>query len=134
MRAHTIRGLALVAAIFASAGAAPAQTQPSAVTVPSGKEVRLSTHGVFKKDCTPGPLPDVKVTAPPKNGSFVVKTSTVKTSATSACANKEGPAQVVFYQAKDGYTGSDSVTYQVKSATGQPQSHTVAVTVTAASK
>lgn len=132
MTARVMRGAAIaaLAIVLGPPAWAQSQSQPSNVTVQSGKEVRLSTHGVFKKDCTPGPVPEVKAITPPKNGSFVVKTATVKTSATSACANKEGPAQVVFYQSKDGFAGSDAVTYQVKTASGQTQSHTVSLTVT----
>jgi hypothetical protein len=49
-------------------------------------------------------------------------------------ANSEVPVQVAFYQSKRGFVGTDTVTYEVTSSTGDKNTYTVAITVTASPK
>lgn len=129
MDSNRVTAMAVAALLSFATGPALAQAKTSSVSVSSGKEIRLGAYGGFQKDCSPGALHEVKVLSPPKNGSLVVKTASLKSSASSACPNKEGPAQVVFYQSKEAFAGTDTLTYQVRNPAGQTQSFTVSVTV-----
>lgn len=95
-----------------------------------GKTLRLGLYGSVKKDCSVGPLPEVKVLTPPKHGSLAVRSGRVKASRVRNCSNLEAPVQGVFYQPARGYTGPDEIRYEVKSAEGGVQAHTVKINVT----
>jgi hypothetical protein len=126
----------LVAGGLALAGPALAQAPASrSKTVAPGKTVRLEIAPNLKKDCSSGPMPEFKVSGPPKNGSVITKVGKLKTPAGYRCPNKEAAVQALFYQPNNGFTGSDEVTFEVKSSDGQVQSQTVKITVApAASK
>src|SRR4051812_32881719 len=117
---------AAVALALASGGDAAAQEQifRSASAV-SGKQVRLGAYEYVSKDCAPGPLPEIKVITPPKNGSLAVRHGKTKAGALSRCPKLEVPAQGVFYQPNARYTGADEVSYEVK----RPDRPTQAITV-----
>ncbi|MDF2599878.1 MAG: hypothetical protein K0Q54_2701 [Methylobacterium brachiatum] len=53
-------------------------------TVAPGKTVRLEIAPNLKKDCTPGPMPEFKVSGAPKNGSVITKARPCSTSPTTA--------------------------------------------------
>ncbi|MGH1570216.1 Ig-like domain-containing protein [Methylobacterium sp. P31] len=121
---------ALLAASLMLAGPALAQAPATrSKTVAPGKTVRLEIAPNLKKDCSPGPMPEFKVSGPPKNGSVITKVGKVKTPARYRCPNKEAAVQALFYQPNSGFTGSDEVTFEVKSSDGQVQTQTVKITV-----
>lgn len=95
----------------------------------AGKALRVGIYGNVKKDCSAGPLPEVKVVTPPKFGSLAVKTGKVKTNRVVNCPNIETPVQGVFYQARAGYVGVDEIGYEVRSAEGKVQIHSVRINV-----
>ena len=120
----------LLAGSLAFAGPALAQSPVSRTkTVAPGKSVRLEIAPNLKKDCSPGPMPEFKVSGPPKNGSIITKVGKLKTPASYRCPNKEAAVQALFYQPNGGFTGSDEVTFEVKSSDGQVQTQTVKITV-----
>ncbi|MGH1587226.1 Ig-like domain-containing protein [Methylobacterium phyllosphaerae] len=120
----------LFAGSLALAGPAFAQTPASRTkTVAPGKTVRLEIAPNLKKDCSPGPMPEFKVSGPPKNGSVITKVGKLKTPAGYRCPNKEAAVQALFYQPNSGFTGSDEVTFEVKGSDGQVQTQTVKITV-----
>lgn len=98
-------------------------------TVASGKTVRLEIAPNLKKDCTSGPMPEFKVSGAPKNGSVITKVGKLKTPASYRCPNKEAAVQALFYQPNGGFTGSDEVTFEVKSSDGQVQTQNIKITV-----
>jgi hypothetical protein len=100
----------------------------------SGKRVRLGAYENVSKECAPGPLPEIKVLTPPKNGSLTVSHGKTKAGALPRCPKLEVPAQGVFYQANPRYTGVDEVAYEVKRSDRPTQSVTVKITVGAQAK
>lgn len=123
-----------LAALFAGsllfAGPAMAQAPAQRVkTVAPGKTVRLEIAPNLKKDCSPGPMPEFKVSGSPKNGSVITKVGKLKTPASYRCPNKEAMVQALFYQPNGGFTGADEVTFEVRNADGQVQAQTVKITV-----
>lgn len=134
-----VRAAALAAALCAAApglvGSALAQTTVTrSETVPAGKSTRLVIVPNLKKDCSNGPMPEIKVTAAPKNGSLITKSGKLKTPAKFRCPNKDAEVQAIFYQSNGGFTGSDAVTVEIKNADGEIEKRDIRITVEAADK
>jgi hypothetical protein len=112
-------------------GAAWAQSNSAfrSAEVVAGKPERLGVYGNVQKDCTSGPLPTIRVVTPPKNGELNVRSGKLKAGRISRCPKLEATAQGIFYKAKPAYKGADEVSYEVKSASGKVESHTVRITV-----
>ena len=94
--------------ILAGTAQVPAFAQTTVTrskTVAPGKTVRLEIAPNLKKDCTPGPMPEFKVSGAPKNGSVITKVGKLKTPASYRCPNKEAAVQALFYQPNGGFTG-----------------------------
>ncbi|KQP33882.1 4-aminobutyrate aminotransferase [Methylobacterium sp. Leaf104] len=127
------RSLTLLAAGALLAGPALAQTTVTrSETAATGKSVRLAIVPNLKKDCSTGPMPEIRVSGAPKNGSLITKVGKIKTPAKYRCPGKEAAVQAVFYQSKDGFTGSDEVTVDVKDSDGNVQTQNIKITVGAA--
>lgn len=127
--------LALAAAWVACLGCAEAQTTITrSETAASGKAVRLVLAPNLKKDCSTGPMPEIRVATPPKNGSIITKSGKLKTPASFRCPNKEAEIQAVFYQSKPGFTGADEVLVEIKTADGSVERQDLRITVEAAKK
>ena len=129
---------ALFAATLAAAAlAAPALAQTTVTrteTTAPGKAVRLLIAPNLKKDCSNGPMPEIKVASAPKNGSIITKTGKLKTPSGYRCPNKEAEAQAVFYQSKPGFSGTDQVLVEIKTSEGSVQRQDIRITVDAAKK
>jgi len=131
-----VKSLAVAAAVGAGMlavlqGAAWAQSIGAfrSAEVVAGKQQRLGVYGNVKKDCTSGPLPTIQVITAPKNGELNVRSGKLKAGRINRCPKLEATAQGVFYKAKPAYKGTDEVTYEVRSASGKVESHTVRITV-----
>lgn len=127
----------IVALVAGSLVAGPALAQTTVTrseTAATGKSVRLVIAPNLKKDCSAGPLPEIKVTTAPKNGSLITKAGKIKTPGSYRCPNKEADVQAVFYQSKPSFTGSDEVTVEIKNADGAVQTQNIRITVDAAGK
>ena len=130
-----IAALPVAALWLALAGPALAQTTVTrSETVPAGKQARLVIVPNLKKDCSSGPMPEIKVVTPPKSGSLITKAGKLKTPAKYRCPNKEAEVQALFYQSKDGYTGSDTVVVEIKNADGEIEKRDIRITVDKADK
>ncbi|WP_430913173.1 4-aminobutyrate aminotransferase [Methylobacterium sp. sgz302541] len=122
--------LAAGAVLSGAALAEPATSHNEAAA--SGKSVRVVVAPNLKKDCSIGPLPEFRIVTAPKNGSTITKTAKTKTPSSYRCPNKEAGVQALFYQSKDGFTGSDEMTVEIKTADGQVQTRNIRITVEAA--
>jgi hypothetical protein len=122
---------ALACTLVLSAPAALAQTNSAhrSADAVAGKSHRLGVYGNVQKDCTSGPLPTVRVVTPPKHGELNVRSGKLKAGRISRCPKLEATAQGIFYKASPTYKGADEVSYEVRSASGKVESHTVRITV-----
>ena len=122
---------ALACILVLSASAALAQTNSAhrSADVVAGKPHRLGVYGNVQKDCTSGPLPTVWVVTPPRHGELNVRSGKLKAGRISRCPKLEATAQGIFYKASPTYKGADEVSYEVRSASGKVESHTVRITV-----
>lgn len=130
-----VRSTAVLAAgLFLTAPAFAQTTVTRSETAAPGKSVRLAIVPNLKKDCTSGPMPEIRVSGAPKNGSLITKVGKLKTPAKYRCPGKEAAVQALFYQSKDGYTGTDEVTVDVKDSDGNVQTQNIRITVDASKK
>jgi hypothetical protein len=104
----------------------------TSVEATSEKPVQLSYHASAHKNCTPAPLPTIRVIEAPKSGTLTVRKAVLKTDKIAGCPGLKTPAQVVFYLARPGYTGPDHVKYEVTSENGEVATNDVTITVRAA--
>ena len=122
--------IASCSALIFFTGAALAQSsQYSSAEVAAGSRVQLRYHASAQKDCTPLPLPEIRVLESPKYGTLIARRAKLKTNRISNCPNLELPVQVVFYEARRGYIGRDKVVYEVMTAGGEPATFTITITV-----
>jgi hypothetical protein len=122
---------ALACALTLSAAPTLAQSNSAhrSADVVSGKQHRLGAYGNVQKNCTSGPLPTIRVVTPPKHGELNIRSGKLKAGRISRCPSLEPTAQGVFYKASPTYKGVDEVSYEVRSASGKVESHTVSITV-----
>jgi hypothetical protein len=98
----------------------------------SGKpntDIRVGVYVHVRPDCTPGPLPSIQLTSPPKNGKVTVKEATVKVTNFKQCLALEVPAFVAFYRSRADYVGVDVLTLEVKFPGGKTEVQQISVTV-----
>ncbi|MBL0407016.1 4-aminobutyrate aminotransferase [Microvirga aerilata] len=121
----------LACVVFLAGTAALAQTNSAhrSAEAVAGKSLRLGTYGNVQKDCTSGRLPTVRVLTPPKHGELNVRSGNLKAGRITRCPNLRATAQGIFYQASPKYSGTDEISYEVKSASGKVETHTVRITV-----
>jgi hypothetical protein len=131
------RGFAL-AALFALVGAilsTAALSQPTATSnytsfeATAAKPVQLGYYASAHKNCTPAPIPTIRVIEAPKSGILTVRRGELKTDQIAGCPGLKMPAQVVFYQARAGATGSDRLVYEVTNPTGEVGTYDVTITI-----
>jgi hypothetical protein len=113
----------LVSAAFAQA------TDYTSVDAIAGKPVQLSYHASANKNCVAGPPPTIRVTQPPKVGVLMVRKATLTTNKIAGCPGLKAPAEVVLYQAREGYSGPDHVAYEVTDTNGKVSVVDIAITV-----
>jgi hypothetical protein len=104
----------------------------TSVEATADKPVQLSYHASAHKNCTPAPLPTVRVIEAPKSGTLTVRKAVLKTDKIAGCPSLKTPAEVVFYMAHPGYAGPDHVKYEVTSENGEVATNDVTIAVKAA--
>ncbi len=125
-----LRGIVWFALWVMPASAALAQsTNYTSVEVTGTTPMQLSYHASAHKNCTPAPLPTVRVIQPPTSGTLIVRRAVLTTNKVANCPALKIPAQVVFYRAHAGYAGPDHVVYQVTDTNGEINSFDVAIKV-----
>jgi hypothetical protein len=112
----------------ASAQPAPTSNYTSFDAVP-GKPVQLGYYASAHKNCTPAPLPVVRVIEAPNSGMLTVRRGELKTDQVAGCPGLKIPAQVVFYQAGVSATGSDHLVYEVTTPTGEVGTYDVTIKI-----
>ena len=104
--------LALAAIIVTAALAQPAPSgNYTSFEATSAKPVQIGYYAEAHKDCTPAPLPTIRVIEAPKSGTLTVRVGELKTNQVAGCPGLKTPARVVFYQARAGTLGTDHLVY-----------------------
>ena len=132
LRASTMLLSCALACLVAPAALGQALNYTSVEAI-TGKPVQLTYHAdAHKSTCTPAPIPTFRVIEPPKNGVLTVRKGVLTTNNIAGCPGLKTPVLAVFYQSKEGYSGSDHVSYAVTNAAGQAQGYDVTINVKAA--
>jgi len=99
------------------------------VKAAAGKPTRLGVIGNVTKECTPGPMPEIKVVTAPKKGTLAIRSGKSKAGSLKRCPNLEVPIRGVFYEANASANGADEVVYEVKRANGSTQTITARIEI-----
>jgi len=91
----------------------------SSVEAVSGKPVQLNVHASATKDCSPVPMPTIKLLDRPKNGTFTIRRGTLNAGHVANCDISNMPGLAVFYTSQMGYVGQDHAAYEVIDFRGQ---------------
>lgn len=122
--------LGMAANLVAYAALAQGSVSYTSVEATPDKQVQLSYHASANcANCSAAPAPTVRVTDPPNKGALVVREGVLTTDKVAGCPQMKVPVEVVFYEARGGYTGPDHVAYQVTDEKGQVASYDVTITV-----
>src|SRR5580704_13119880 len=84
------------------------------------------------KNCTPAPRCQRFASPRPKAGVLIVRPTALTTTRSCGRPRINLPTQVALYQAREGYTGPDHVSYDVTNADGEVGAFDVAIRVKAA--
>ncbi len=120
-----------VAALTCWSGVASAQNQmvERSVKAAPNKDTRIGVYLNVQPDCTSGPLPTIRLAAPPASGKVVVKSAKVKATNYKACLALEVPGYVAFYKSPPDFLGDDVLTIEVKYPGGRTQLEKITVKV-----
>lgn len=121
--------------VMAAVGVKPAFAQASpgmnytSFEATSAKAVQLGYYGFARKDCEAGPLPAIRVVEPPKSGTLTIRRGILTTNRLAGCPALRVPAQVAFYTARAGASGTDHIVYVVSNADGVANAYDVMITI-----
>jgi hypothetical protein len=114
-----------LAAVFLCVSALAAQAQGEVmerqVKAAPGHDVRVGIYTDIRQDCTSGPLPVIRLVAPPAHGAVTVKRGTLKATNFKQCMATEVPAFVAFYRATGDFNGTDEFELEIAFGGGRKQ-------------
>ena len=129
---RTFCGAILLAALTPVASAwAQTATVERAVKAQADKDVRVGVYVNVQPDCSSGPLPTIRLTDPPTNGRVVVKRAKIGATNYKQCLSLQVPGLVALYRSRPGFSGSDTLSLEVKFPNGNTQVQRITVTVSA---
>lgn len=128
---RTRRWIAATLVLCASVFVAHAQsaTTERQVKVQAGRDVRVAIYLDVKPDCTSGPLPAIRLLAPPAHGTVTVKRGMLKATNVKQCLATDLPAFVAFYRARADFSGNDEFQLEITFPMGRKEIQHFAVTV-----
>jgi hypothetical protein len=137
-----LAGWSAVVALYAAAVAvpaaalaqAPSSTNYTSFDATSAKPVQIGYYGSAHKDCTAAPLPTIRVVEAPRSGTFTVRRGVLTTNNLAGCPGLRVPAQVAFYLALPGVTGTDHIVYLVSNPDGSLGAYDVSINIKEAPK
>lgn len=120
---------ALAAVISAAIAQEPPSLNYTSFDATSAAPLQLGYYGALHKDCSPAPLVTIRVSEPPRLGTFIIRPGQLTTSASALCPGLKIPAEVVFYQARAGATGKDHMVYEVINASSKVDAYDVTINI-----
>jgi hypothetical protein len=137
----TVATALLLSACCASQAPAPASTVPGPSLTRASNKVDLSgdtieIYHLYSEhpDCTPDNLGAIRITGSPEHGVVNIVEKPVypefpATSIRASCNKKKTPGLIVTYKSTSGYTGPDTVGFEVFTCTGNYADMTANITV-----
>jgi len=99
--------------LIAVAAGAQGSVVEREVKVAAGRDARVGVYTDIKPDCTSGPLPAIRLVAPPTHGAVNVKHGTLKATNFKQCLATEVPAFVALYHGATEYNGTDEFVLEI---------------------
>jgi hypothetical protein len=116
--------LALPAIVFAQTPTVERQVKGKPDT-----NINAGIFATIRHNCTAGPLPAVRLVAPPAHGKVIVKQGRLRATNLKQCLGLELPAFVAIYRSAQDFIGQDIFTLEVIGADGKSQMQRITVTV-----
>ena len=85
----------------------------------AGKNVRIGVYLNVRPDCTSGPLPTIRLSTPPANGTVIVRKANFNATNYKQCLALQVPAFVAFYRSRANFSGVDALELEVKYQSGR---------------
>lgn len=114
---------------FGLVARAQSATTERQVKAQAGRDVRVAVYLDIKPDCTSGPLPAIRLLAPPAHGTVTVKRGVLKATNIKQCLATDVPAFVAFYHSAADFAGSDEFQLEITFPMGRKEIQHFAVTV-----
>ncbi len=120
-------GLSLI--VHPTASEAQTTTVERSAKGPAAKNIQVGIYLNVKPDCTSGPLPAIRMLNPPANGTLSIKRGKVTATNYKQCLALEVPGFVAFYRSKADFSGTDTVTVEVKYPQGRTEVQRITINV-----
>jgi hypothetical protein len=130
--AMAVWGIGVVGLMGLGATAALAQEPTTVERTAKGPAAKSIQVGLFlnvQPDCTSGPLPAIRMVAPPANGFITIKQAKVRATNYKQCLALEVPGFIAFYQSKPDFAGTDMVIIEVKYPQGRTELQHITINV-----
>jgi hypothetical protein len=95
---------------------APIERQFKGMT---GRNITVGIFASMKPDCTPGPLPVIRLESPPSHGQVTVRQQKIRITNRQECLAAEIPAFVAVYRSRADFSGTDELTLEINSGKGK---------------
>jgi hypothetical protein len=130
--------LALVVGLAMQGIAAPLSAQEKVVehTVKGlpGKDIQVAAYLNVLPDCSSGPLPTIRLISPPAHGKLVVKKGNASALNYKQCLAFQAPAYVAFYRSQPDFSGSDTMSVEVRYQAGKTEIQKITVMIASPSE
>jgi hypothetical protein len=97
--------------------------------VQAGRDARIAVFANIRNDCTPGPLPTIKLKLAPTRGKITIKNAKFRATNVKHCLAIEVPAYVAIYRADADFSGNDIVELEVVEANGKQRIERLTISV-----
>jgi uncharacterized membrane protein len=104
-------------------GAGAQEMTERQVKAAPGRDNRVAVYTNILPDCTAGPLPAIRLIAPPAHGAVTVKRGTLKATNLKQCLATEVPVFVALYRPADGFSGIDEFELEIALAGRKQHQH-----------
>src|SRR5262245_10242234 len=98
---------------LASSAFAESRTSQKNARAQAGKDLRIGVYVNVRPDCTSGPLPAIRLVAPPANGTVTVRKGNVTATNYKQCLALQVPAFVAIYRSRGDFSGVDTLEIEV---------------------
>lgn len=120
----TVLAIGLVTTSFAQE-----QVVERAAKGPPNKDIRIGVYLNVQPDCTSGPLPTIRLLSQPEHGKVTVKPGKISATNYRQCLALQVPALVAFYRSAAGFSGTDTLTLEIKFSNGRVEIQKIILTV-----
>jgi len=127
-RAAAVGTIVLGAVLGNIANAQETTVERSAKGLPA-RDIRVGLYLNVQPDCSSGPLPAIRLLAPPANGTLTIKRGKVTATNYKQCLALEVPGFIAFYKSKPDFSGVDTATIEVKYPAGRIEIQRISITV-----